>query len=51
MVQDAQADDAGSFGAGFGSVMEALRAGRAMVDYLNSPVARELDGAAWLQEG
>ena len=40
------ADDAESFGAGFRSVMEALRAGRAMVDYLNSPAARELDGAA-----
>ena len=33
-------------GAGFGSVLEALRAGRAVVDYLNSPAARELNGAA-----
>ena len=33
-------------GAGFGSVAEALRAGRAMTDYLNSPAARDLDGAA-----
>ncbi len=33
-------------GSGFGSVLEALRAGRAMVDYLNTPAARELDGAA-----
>ena len=32
--------------AGFGSVLEALRAGRAMTDYLNSPAARDLDGAA-----
>jgi hypothetical protein len=31
--------------AGFGSVMEALRAGRAVAAYLNSPAARELDGA------
>jgi hypothetical protein len=44
------ADGAGSGaagpGPGFGSVMEALRAGRAMTDYLNSPAARDLDGAA-----
>ena len=33
-------------GAGFGSVLEALRAGRAMTDYLNSPAARDLDGLA-----
>ena len=33
-------------GAGFASVAEALRAGRAMTDYLNSPAARDLDGAA-----
>jgi hypothetical protein len=38
--------DATSPGAGFGSVMEALRAGRAVAGYLNSPAARELDGAA-----
>ena len=37
---------AGFGGAGFGSVLEALRAGRAVVDYLNSPAARELNGAA-----
>ena len=36
----------GGPGAGFGSVMEALRAGRAVADYLNSPAARELDGPA-----
>jgi hypothetical protein len=36
----------GGAGAGFGSVLEALRAGRAVADYLNSPAARELDGAA-----
>jgi hypothetical protein len=40
------ADDAESFGAGFGSVLEALRAGRAVAGYLNSPAARDLDGAA-----
>ena len=44
------ADRAGSGaagpGPGFGSVLEALRAGRAMVDYLNTPAARDLDGAA-----
>jgi hypothetical protein len=44
------ADGAGSGAAGpdagFGSVLEALRAGRAVVDYLNTPAARELDGAA-----
>jgi hypothetical protein len=39
------ADDAGP-SAGFGSVAEALRAGRAVTGYLNSPAARELDGAA-----
>jgi hypothetical protein len=33
-------------GLGFGSVMEALRAGRAMVDYLNTPAGHDLDGAA-----
>ena len=33
-------------GAGFGSVLEALRAGRAMAGYLNSPAVRDLDGAA-----
>jgi Domain of unknown function (DUF222) len=40
--------DSGGGGGGpvFGSVREALRAGRAMVDYLNSPAGRELDGAA-----
>jgi hypothetical protein len=32
--------------AGVRSVPEALRAGRAMVGYLNSPAARELEGAA-----
>ena len=32
--------------AGFASVAEALRAARAAVDYLNSPAARDLDGAA-----
>src|SRR5258708_1374952 len=42
-------DDGGSSGiagsrAGFGSVMEALRMGRAAADYLNSPAARDLDG-------
>jgi len=30
----------------FGSVAEALRVGDALADYLNSPAARELDGAA-----
>jgi hypothetical protein len=44
------ANGAGSGGAGtgsgFGSVMEAIQAGRAMTDYLNSPAARELDGPA-----
>ena len=39
-------DGAGVSGAGFGSVLEALRAGRAMTDYLNSPAARDLDGPA-----
>src|SRR6204780_4439648 len=34
------------FGPVFGSVLEALRAGRAVVDYLNSPAGRDLDGAA-----
>src|ERR1700689_2799081 len=34
------------FGPVFGSVLEALRAGRAVVDYLNSAAGRELDGAA-----
>jgi hypothetical protein len=33
-------------GAGFGSVLEALRAGRAVADYLNSPAARDLDSPA-----
>jgi hypothetical protein len=42
---DADAGDAGR-GAEFGSVAEALAAGRAMVGYLNSPAARDLDGAA-----
>ena len=37
----------GGAGAGFGSVLEALRAGRAMVDYLNTPAGRDLDGAAY----
>ena len=36
----------GGSGGGFGSVLEALRAGRAMTDYLNSPAARDLDGPA-----
>ncbi len=44
------ADGAGSGadgpGLGFGSVLEALRAGRAMVDYLNTPAAEELGGSA-----
>ena len=40
------ADGAEGCGAGFGSVLEALRAGRAVADYLNSPAARELDGPA-----
>jgi len=40
------ADGAEDSGAGFGSGAEALRAGRAASDYLNSPAARELDGAA-----
>ena len=43
---DAESSGSAGSGAGFGSVMEALRAGRAMTDYLNSPAARELDGAA-----
>src|SRR6266567_7606142 len=33
-------------GAGFGSVAEALRAGDMVVEYLNSPAAGELEGAA-----
>ena len=33
-------------GAGFGSVAQALRAGRAVAAYLNSPAAGDLDGAA-----
>ena len=33
-------------GAGFGSALEALRSGRAMVDYLSAPAARGLDGPA-----
>jgi uncharacterized protein DUF222 len=33
-------------GSGFGSVLEALRAGRAVVDYLNSAATRDLDGSA-----
>jgi hypothetical protein len=36
--------DAGFGSAGFGSVAEALRAGGAFADYLNSPAAAELDG-------
>jgi Domain of unknown function (DUF222)/HNH endonuclease len=36
----------GGSGGGFRSVAEALRAGRAMADYLNSPAAGELDGPA-----
>ncbi len=43
---DGSGSGAGSTHAGFGSVLEALRAGRAMTDYLNSPAARDLDGAA-----
>jgi hypothetical protein len=39
-------NDRGDSGSGFGSVMQALRAGRAVAGYLNSPAARELDGAA-----
>ena len=47
MVQDAHGRRCRELpGAGFGSVLEALRAGRAMTDYLNSPAARDLDGAA-----
>ena len=44
----ARAGSAGpaSAGAGFGSVAEALRAGQAAADYLNSPAGRDLDGAA-----
>jgi hypothetical protein len=38
--------DAGFGSAGFGSVAEALRAGGAFADYLNSPAAAELDGSA-----
>jgi hypothetical protein len=40
-------DNAGGPGAQarFGSVAEALRAGRAVADYLNSPAVRDLDGA------
>ena len=33
-------------GGGFASVADALRAGRAAAAYLNSPAARDLDGAA-----
>lgn len=41
------ADSADGSGPGrFGSVREALRAARAAADYLNSPAARDLDGAA-----
>jgi hypothetical protein len=36
----------GSTGAAFGSVAEALRAGGAVADFLNSPAAAGLDGAA-----
>jgi hypothetical protein len=43
---DGAGPSGGGPGAGFGSVMEALRAGRAVADYLNSPAARELDGSA-----
>ena len=35
-----------SAGAGFASVAEALRVGRAVIDYLNSPAGRDLDAAA-----
>jgi hypothetical protein len=45
-VPDGSGPGADGAGAGFGSVLEALRAGRAVADYLNSPAARELDGAA-----
>jgi hypothetical protein len=38
--------DGASPGAGFASVAGALRAGRAVVDYLSSPAARDLDGPA-----
>ena len=37
---------AGPAGAGFASVAEALRVAQAAADYLNSPAARDLDGAA-----
>ena len=39
-------DDPGFGSAGFGSVAEALHAGEALADYLNSPAADDLDAAA-----
>ena len=46
-VEDGQAGPLlGAGSAAFGSVTEALRAGEAFVDFLNSPVAAELPGAA-----
>ena len=43
---DGASTDGASAGAGFGCVAEALRAGAAFADYLNSPAMAELDGAA-----
>jgi hypothetical protein len=43
---DGAGPGAAGAGPGFGTVVEALRAGRAVADYLNSPAAGELDGAA-----
>ncbi|MGD0698411.1 MAG: DUF222 domain-containing protein [Trebonia sp.] len=42
----AGAGPAGPVSTGFASVADALRAGCAMADYLNSPAGRDLDGAA-----
>jgi len=43
---DVPSTGAGAPHDGFASVAEALQAGRAVADYLNSPAGRELDGAA-----
>ena len=45
-TDDSSGPGPGRAGAGFASVAEALRAGQAMTDYLNSPAARDLDGPA-----
>ena len=45
-VPGARAGCCAAAGAGFVSVAQALRAGRAFAAYLNSPAARDLDGPA-----